>query len=338
MANNLSTVTGCHAVLVQFSVQLPNLDLPPQGFEWDLKGCPLDPAAELTVVVKDHETVGRNRWEQPGGCHPASSVTRAHACAPPGLCTGGWALLGLCKTVTSLCRASVSPKQAPGRVFGLEGAPGAPRRSSPPPKPQHSQRGFCPPAALRGAGGWWEARAAFLGCLTQQSGVKNPLLRAHREPCAAAAAARRRQAPVTGLRAAGQAPSPNTLGLGRAAFAESMTQVGFLPPGSSWCPRVRIWGLLAGGQKVTDGGATSSPRTPSPTTRSDHISVQGSLSRDQCLCRENHIGNHLFWAAEGGKEAPVSRAGAGAVFGLGLEAKGGGAGSGPARWRLCPYK
>lgn len=33
-----------------------------QGFEWDLKGIPLDPDAELTVVVKDHETVGRNRW------------------------------------------------------------------------------------------------------------------------------------------------------------------------------------------------------------------------------------------------------------------------------------
>lgn len=32
-----------------------------QGFEWDLKGIPLDPDAELTVVVKDHETVGRNR-------------------------------------------------------------------------------------------------------------------------------------------------------------------------------------------------------------------------------------------------------------------------------------
>uniref|UniRef100_A0A8C5JGA0 Dysferlin n=1 Tax=Junco hyemalis TaxID=40217 RepID=A0A8C5JGA0_JUNHY len=31
------------------------------GFEWDLKGIPLDPDAELTVVVKDHETMGRNR-------------------------------------------------------------------------------------------------------------------------------------------------------------------------------------------------------------------------------------------------------------------------------------
>uniref|UniRef100_A0A8D0G474 Dysferlin n=1 Tax=Strix occidentalis caurina TaxID=311401 RepID=A0A8D0G474_STROC len=33
-----------------------------EGFEWDLKGAPLDPGAELTVVVKDHETVGRNRF------------------------------------------------------------------------------------------------------------------------------------------------------------------------------------------------------------------------------------------------------------------------------------
>ncbi|XP_041283514.1 dysferlin isoform X6 [Onychostruthus taczanowskii] len=33
-----------------------------EGFEWDLKGIPLDPDAELTVVVKDHETVGRNRF------------------------------------------------------------------------------------------------------------------------------------------------------------------------------------------------------------------------------------------------------------------------------------
>lgn len=155
MANNLSTVTGSHAVLVQFSVQLPNLDLPPQGFEWDLKGSPLDPAAELTVVVKDHETVGRNRWEQPGGCHPASSVTRAHACAPPGLCTGGWALLGLCKAVTSLCRASVSPKQAPGRVFGLEGALGDPGALLPHPNLSTASAGFAPrlPFAARAAGG-----------------------------------------------------------------------------------------------------------------------------------------------------------------------------------------
>uniref|UniRef100_A0A803VMJ0 Dysferlin n=1 Tax=Ficedula albicollis TaxID=59894 RepID=A0A803VMJ0_FICAL len=35
-----------------------------EGFEWDLKGVPLDPDAELTVVVKDHETMGRNRWEK----------------------------------------------------------------------------------------------------------------------------------------------------------------------------------------------------------------------------------------------------------------------------------
>ncbi|XP_025904647.1 dysferlin [Nothoprocta perdicaria] len=33
-----------------------------EGFEWDLKGIPLDQDAELTVVVKDHETVGRNRF------------------------------------------------------------------------------------------------------------------------------------------------------------------------------------------------------------------------------------------------------------------------------------
>ncbi|KAM8808575.1 dysferlin [Eudromia elegans] len=33
-----------------------------EGFEWDLKGIPLDQEAELTVVVKDHETMGRNRF------------------------------------------------------------------------------------------------------------------------------------------------------------------------------------------------------------------------------------------------------------------------------------
>lgn len=33
-----------------------------QGFEWDLKGVPLDSAAELHVVVKDHEKMGRNRY------------------------------------------------------------------------------------------------------------------------------------------------------------------------------------------------------------------------------------------------------------------------------------
>uniref|UniRef100_A0A8C0GUW4 Dysferlin n=1 Tax=Chelonoidis abingdonii TaxID=106734 RepID=A0A8C0GUW4_CHEAB len=33
-----------------------------EGFDWDLKGIPLDQNAELTVVVKDHETVGRNRF------------------------------------------------------------------------------------------------------------------------------------------------------------------------------------------------------------------------------------------------------------------------------------
>ncbi|GAA6104318.1 dysferlin isoform X1 [Tachysurus ichikawai] len=33
-----------------------------EGFEWDLKGIPLDSAAELHVVVKDHEKMGRNRF------------------------------------------------------------------------------------------------------------------------------------------------------------------------------------------------------------------------------------------------------------------------------------
>uniref|UniRef100_A0A8C5QFH1 Dysferlin n=1 Tax=Leptobrachium leishanense TaxID=445787 RepID=A0A8C5QFH1_9ANUR len=33
-----------------------------EGFEWDLKGVPLDNNAELTAVVKDHETMGRNRF------------------------------------------------------------------------------------------------------------------------------------------------------------------------------------------------------------------------------------------------------------------------------------
>ncbi|TRY92949.1 hypothetical protein DNTS_016092 [Danionella cerebrum] len=32
------------------------------GFEWDLKGVPLDSGAELHVVVKDHEKMGRNRF------------------------------------------------------------------------------------------------------------------------------------------------------------------------------------------------------------------------------------------------------------------------------------
>nr|XP_033809300.1 dysferlin isoform X2 [Geotrypetes seraphini] len=31
-------------------------------FDWDLKGVPLEPAADLQVVVKDHEMVGRNRF------------------------------------------------------------------------------------------------------------------------------------------------------------------------------------------------------------------------------------------------------------------------------------
>lgn len=33
-----------------------------EGFEWDLKGIPLDQSSELLVVVKDHETMGRNRF------------------------------------------------------------------------------------------------------------------------------------------------------------------------------------------------------------------------------------------------------------------------------------
>ncbi|XP_043099944.1 dysferlin isoform X8 [Puntigrus tetrazona] len=33
-----------------------------EGFEWDLKGVPLDSGAELHVVVKDHEKMGRNRF------------------------------------------------------------------------------------------------------------------------------------------------------------------------------------------------------------------------------------------------------------------------------------
>ncbi|XP_049338123.1 dysferlin isoform X2 [Astyanax mexicanus] len=33
-----------------------------EGFEWDLKGIPLDSTAEIHVVVKDHEKMGRNRF------------------------------------------------------------------------------------------------------------------------------------------------------------------------------------------------------------------------------------------------------------------------------------
>eukprot|EP00079_Xenopus_tropicalis_P032616 XP_017946387.1 PREDICTED: dysferlin [Xenopus tropicalis] len=33
-----------------------------EGFEWDLKGLPLDNSSELVAVVKDHETMGRNRF------------------------------------------------------------------------------------------------------------------------------------------------------------------------------------------------------------------------------------------------------------------------------------
>ncbi|MEE6509523.1 hypothetical protein FKM82_026749 [Ascaphus truei] len=32
-----------------------------EGFEWDLKGAPLNKESELQAVVKDHETMGRNR-------------------------------------------------------------------------------------------------------------------------------------------------------------------------------------------------------------------------------------------------------------------------------------
>ncbi|XP_043553880.1 dysferlin-like [Chiloscyllium plagiosum] len=32
-----------------------------EGFEWDLKGTPLDASSEIQIVVKDHETMGRNR-------------------------------------------------------------------------------------------------------------------------------------------------------------------------------------------------------------------------------------------------------------------------------------
>ncbi|XP_041041967.1 dysferlin isoform X1 [Carcharodon carcharias] len=33
-----------------------------EGFEWDLKGTPLDANSEIHIVVKDHETMGRNRF------------------------------------------------------------------------------------------------------------------------------------------------------------------------------------------------------------------------------------------------------------------------------------
>lgn len=122
---------------------------------------------------------------------PAGSWRPCAPCAHPGLCTRGWDCAGVFSGgVTPLCRASVSPRAgAPGRVFGLEGAPGGdPGALLLPRKSQHNQQGFCSPAALCGGGGWWEARAAFLGCFAQQSGVKIPLLRARREPGAAAAA------------------------------------------------------------------------------------------------------------------------------------------------------
>ncbi|XP_009472722.1 PREDICTED: zinc finger protein 638 [Nipponia nippon] len=72
-----------------------------EGFEWDLKGAPLDPGAELTVVVKDHETMGRNRWEKRGV--PAVSLLpcsrHRHSLRTPQALQEGsegiWALPGL---------------------------------------------------------------------------------------------------------------------------------------------------------------------------------------------------------------------------------------------------
>lgn len=49
----LSKLSFCSFFIIPFSFF--------QGFEWDLKGVPLDSAAELHVVVKDHEKMGRNR-------------------------------------------------------------------------------------------------------------------------------------------------------------------------------------------------------------------------------------------------------------------------------------
>lgn len=50
--DTVSSVLGAHRLRHLFSFQ---------GFEWDLKGVPLDQGSELLVVVKDHETMGRNR-------------------------------------------------------------------------------------------------------------------------------------------------------------------------------------------------------------------------------------------------------------------------------------
>lgn len=48
----------CHVIIHSNS---PSFIFLSQGFEWDLKGIPLDPGAELHCVVKDHEKMGRNR-------------------------------------------------------------------------------------------------------------------------------------------------------------------------------------------------------------------------------------------------------------------------------------
>ncbi|MGH0133813.1 UNVERIFIED_CONTAM: hypothetical protein FKN15_063603 [Acipenser sinensis] len=53
-----------------------------EGFEWDLKGVPLDTSAEIRVVVKDHEKMSRNRVVSIK--YPVQSSCQVSYIAPPG--------------------------------------------------------------------------------------------------------------------------------------------------------------------------------------------------------------------------------------------------------------
>uniref|UniRef100_A0A4W4HLZ9 C2 domain-containing protein n=1 Tax=Electrophorus electricus TaxID=8005 RepID=A0A4W4HLZ9_ELEEL len=116
-----------------------------EGFEWDLKGVPLDSAAELHVVVKDHEKVGRNRY------------AHVHVCV---------CLLLICMRVLAMfsldtvgdgdtesmltLEAAEEPEPVPGPQSQDPGAPTAPPKRAPPAfqqglkKKKHSNKALLP--------------------------------------------------------------------------------------------------------------------------------------------------------------------------------------------------
>uniref|UniRef100_A0A3B4WJ04 Dysferlin, limb girdle muscular dystrophy 2B (autosomal recessive) n=1 Tax=Seriola lalandi dorsalis TaxID=1841481 RepID=A0A3B4WJ04_SERLL len=142
-----------------------------EGFEWDLKGIPLDSGAELHCVVKDHEKMGRNRFL--GECRlalrdvlnsPSLAATFTISLLDTKRNNTGWSISfhqSVCAVISldtlgeedteSMMMLETTEDQGPddGRSMVIVGPQGPPGRESPAQTPKRSPPSYNTQGGLR---------------------------------------------------------------------------------------------------------------------------------------------------------------------------------------------